>query len=244
MNIEKKVHRRVGEAIRKHRMIEDGDRLLVAVSGGQDSCVLSHVLKEKQRIFPIHFELIACHIVTDVAPRDGEKEKRLDAFFAGLEIPLKRYFVPVIERLDEGRKMNCFFCAMQRRMKLLKVALENDCTKIAYGHHMDDIIETLFLNMFYNAEISTMPARLELDDHDMVFVRPFCLTKKREIKTYAKRFGLTDLEQDCPYGKDGRRERVRRIIDELAGEDERIRDNLSRSLGRVKNDYLIEKLRK
>ena len=244
MNIEKKVHRRVGEAIRKHRMIEDGDRLLIAVSGGQDSCALAHVLKEKQRIFPIQFDLGACHIVTDVAPREPEKEKNLDTFFSRLGIPLERHFVPVIDRLDEGRKMNCFFCAMQRRMKLLRVALENTCTKIAYGHHMDDIIETLFLNMLYKAEISTMPARLELDEHDMVLVRPFCLTKKREIKVYARRFGLTDLEQSCPYGEDGRRDRVRKIIDELAGEDDRIRDNLARSLGRVKIDYLQEKRRK
>jgi tRNA 2-thiocytidine biosynthesis protein TtcA len=81
MNIEKKIHRRVGEAIRKHRMIEDGDRLLIAVSGGMDSCVLARILKEKQRIFPIQFDLSACHIVTDVAPRDQEKEKSLDAFF-------------------------------------------------------------------------------------------------------------------------------------------------------------------
>jgi tRNA(Ile)-lysidine synthase TilS/MesJ len=244
MNIEKKIHRKVGEALRKHRMIEDGDRLLIAVSGGLDSCVLARVLKEKQRIFPIHFDLIACHIVTDVAPRDSEKEERLDDFFSSMEIPLERHFVSVIGRLDERRGMNCFFCAMQRRMKILRVALEKTCSKIAYGHHMDDIIETLFLNMFYKAEISTMPARLELDAHDVVLVRPFCLTKKREIAVYAKRFGLTDLEQACPYGEEGRRERVRRIIEELAGEDERIRDNLSRSLGRVKLDYLQEKLRK
>lgn len=244
MNIEKKIQRRVGEAIRKHRMIEEGDRLLIAVSGGQDSCSLAHVLKTKQKVLPVAFKLRACHVVTDVAPREPEKEERMDAFFAGLQIPLERYYVPVLERLDKGKEMNCFFCAMQRRRKILRVALESGCGKIAYGHHMDDIIETLFLNMFYKAEISTMPARLELDNHDMVLVRPFCLTKKRQISVYAERFGLDDLEQSCPYGEDGRRDRVRALIDELAQEDERIRDNLAKSLTRVKIDYMQEKLRK
>ncbi len=241
--MEKKLHRRVGEALRKRRMIEEGDRLLIAVSGGVDSSVLAHVLRAKQRVFPFDFTLEACHIVTDISPRVEEEEVRLDQFCNELEIPLNRLFVPVIGRLNEERSMNCFFCAMQRRKRLLALALERGCGKIAYGHHMDDIIETLLMNMFYNSEISTMPARLELDDHDVVFVRPLSLVKKKEILVYAKRFGIVSLEQACPHNVDGRRDRVRKLIEELAEEDERVRDNLSAALGRVKTDYLREKLR-
>jgi len=233
--------RRVGEALRRHRMIEDGDRVLLAISGGKDSSVLAYALSAKKKILPIRFELIACHIVTDLLPRDEREEDKLDAFFSKLGIPLKRYFVPVIARAEAGRGMNCFFCAMQRRKKLLSVAKENGCCKVAYGHHLDDIIETLLMNMFYKAEISSMPARLELDRHDIVMIRPLCATKEKDIAILADRLGLSSGSPPCPYGERGRRARIKKLISELASEDERIRDNLAASLGRVRIGYLQEK---
>ncbi len=244
MNLEKKIQRRVGEALRKHRMVEAGDRLLIGVSGGKDSMTLAHVLAHKRRVLPIEFELRACHIVTDMEPRDEEWEARLDSYFEDIGVPLTRRYIPVIQRLDPKRKMNCFFCAMQRRMAIISIAKELECNKIAYGHHLDDIIETLLMNMFYNAEISTMPARLELDDHNLVIVRPLCLVKERETAAFARRLDVVEQAgPPCPYGEEGRRVRVKRLIAELAEEDERVRDNLSASLGRVKLGYLREKLR-
>ena len=244
MNIEQKIHRRVGTAIRKHDMIIEGDRVLIAVSGGKDSVTMAKILAEKQRYLPISFELTACQIVTDLMPREHQRESHLDKLFAGFGIPIQHRFVPVLARLDKGRKLNCFFCAMQRRMALLKVANELGCSKIAYGHHLDDIIETLLMNMFYKAEISTMPARLELDYHNVVLIRPLCHAKENELRTYAKRFELVDAGgPECPYGVDGRRQRIKSVIRELAMEDERVRDNLFASLDRVKIDYLREKRR-
>jgi tRNA 2-thiocytidine biosynthesis protein TtcA len=224
-------------------MIDEGDRILIAVSGGIDSTSLAHILWEKSKKIPFQFELEACHVVTDIAPRIAENEARLDDFFSKMGMVLRRESIPVMDRLDPGREMNCFFCAMQRRTRLLALANQHGFTKIAYGHHMDDIIETLLMNMLYKAEISTMPARLELDDHDVVFIRPLSKVSKGEIKLYAADVGIEDLEQSCTYGANSRRERVRAIIEDLASDDERIRNNLSAALGRVKNDYLLEKLR-
>jgi tRNA 2-thiocytidine biosynthesis protein TtcA len=235
--------RQVGEAIFKHRMIEEGDRILIALSGGKDSVTLAHALSHKKRILPMRFKLTACHIITDMAPRNESQEERLDKFLMELGIELNRRFVPVVERSDSGKKINCFYCAMQRRMAILDVAKTLDCNKVAYGHHLDDIIETLLLNMFYKAEISTMPARLELDSHDIVIVRPLCLTKESETAAYARRFGVVSADSPCPYGNDGRRAGVKKIIAELSAEDDRVRDNISAALGRVRLGYLREKLR-
>jgi tRNA 2-thiocytidine biosynthesis protein TtcA len=149
----------------------------------------------------------------------------------------------VVARLEPGEETSCFFCAMQRRMALLRIAKEHGCGKVAYGHHLDDVIETLLINMLFKAEISTMPVRLELDDHEIVIVRPLARVKEAEIKRYARRFGIEQAGPACPLGLDGRRQRIKQLIDELAREDPRIRDNLAASLGRIKEGYLVEKTR-
>jgi tRNA(Ile)-lysidine synthase TilS/MesJ len=224
-------------------MVEEGDRLLIATSGGVDSSAMARVLAEKQPRLPVSYELVGCHIVTDLYLRSAEGERWLDRFYADLGVPLVRRDVAVVARLDPEKEMSCFFCAMQRRKALLAVAAEQGCNKIAYGHHLDDIIETLLINMFYNAEISTMPARLELDEHDVVVVRPLAMVKEHEVKRYARRMGIAEAGHRCPYGDSGRRARVKRLIAELAEEDGRVRDNLAASLGRVKEGYLLQKLR-
>jgi tRNA(Ile)-lysidine synthase TilS/MesJ len=224
-------------------MIEDGDQVLIAVSGGVDSSSLAKILAEKRRNLPIGFELTACHVTTDLNPPTESGNAWLDRFFASIDVPLVRRHALVVARLDPTKEMSCFFCSMQRRKALLAVAQEHGCGKIAYGHHLDDIIETLLLNMLYNAEISTMPARLELDDHDVVVVRPLSRVKEHEIKRYAGKFDIVQAGPVCPFGLDGRRARVKQVIAELARDDGRVRDNLAASLGRVKLGYLLEKLR-
>jgi tRNA 2-thiocytidine biosynthesis protein TtcA len=244
MKIERLIHRRVGAALRRHRMIEDGDRVLLAVSGGVDSSVLARVLAEKRGRLPVRFELFGVHVATDVLAPCPEGEERLDRFFEELGVPLVRKRVPVLARLEPGgRGFNCFFCAMQRRKAVLTAARELRCGKVAYGHHLDDIIETLLLNLFHNAEISTMPARLELDDHDVVIVRPLCRAKESEVKRYAARCGIEDAFGPCPHGSDGRRGAMKRLVAGLAADDPRVRDNVLAALERVKVDYLLEKKR-
>ena len=244
MNIEKRLHRRVGEASARFRLIEEGDHILVGISGGKDSTALAKIMVEKQKYFPLKFRVTAAHIVMDIFPRDDALIGRIDEAFEALEIPLIRRFIEVKRNLKENESVNCFFCAMHRRMAMIRMAKAFGCNKIAYGHHMDDVIETLLMNMFYKGEISTMPARLELDNHDIVIIRPLVLAKEHEVRAYAKRCGLSDIDgPPCPHGEDGRRLRIKRLVSELASEHGEIRNNLFAALGRVKHDYLLEKLK-
>lgn len=244
MKVERLIHRRVGAALRRHRMIEDGDRVLIAVSGGVDSSVLARVLAEKRGRLPVAFDLLGVHVATDLLPPCPEGEERLDRFFEELGLPLIRRRVAVLGRLQPGgRGFNCFFCAMQRRQAVLAAAREHRCNKVAYGHHLDDVIETLLLNLFHNAEISTMPARLELDGHEQVIVRPLCRCAEADIKAYAARFGIADAFGPCPHGQDGQRRVMKDLVSRVAAMNPRARDNALAALERVKTDYLLEKNR-
>jgi len=224
-------------------MIEDGDRVLVAVSGGVDSSVLARVLAEKRGRLPVRFDLLACHVAADALPRSPEGERALDGMLADLGIPLVRREISISGGEGQGEGASCFYCAMRRRMALLDVAAELGCRKIAYGHHLDDVVVTLLMNMMYRAEISTMPARLELDRRDAVIIRPLCRAKESEIERYARRFGIVATSPPCPRADVGRRRRVKEVVAELAREDSGVRDNLYASLGRVRLGYLLEKTR-
>jgi tRNA 2-thiocytidine biosynthesis protein TtcA len=244
LDLEGRIRRKVGAALRVHRMIEPGDRVLVAVSGGADSTAMARIHADKRRTLPVRFELIGCHVVTDLFPRNEAGEAWLDAYFAELDVPLARVFVEARRHLPPGKPLSCFFCAMQRRRTLIAEAVARGCAKLAFGHHLDDIIETLLLNMIHGGAIAAMPARLELDDHPVTIVRPLCRVKEAEIKAFASGIGVVPAEQRCGLGLDGRRARVKRAISDLAAGDDRVRDNLLASLGRVRGDYLVERLRR
>jgi tRNA(Ile)-lysidine synthase TilS/MesJ len=244
LGLETRIRRKVGAALRAHRRIEPGDRVLLAISGGADSSAMARILAEKRRTLPVRFELLGCHVVLDLFPRNEEGEAWLDAYFERLGVPLHRVFVEARRFLPAGKAASCFYCAMQRRKALLAEATARGCGKIAFGHHLDDIIETLLLNMIHGGAIAAMPVRLELDEHPVTIVRPLCRVKEAEIKEYGAGAGIVASEQRCGMGRDGRRARVKRAIAELADGDDRVRDNLLASLGRVRGDYLVERLRR
>jgi len=228
--------------LREHRMLEPGDRVLLAISGGADSSAMARVLARKRRTLPFAFELVGCHVVTDLFPRNEAGEAWLDRFFAELGVPLRRVFIEASRRLGQ-QAPTCFTCARERRRALVATAEAEGCTKLAFGHHLDDIVETLLLNMIHCGAIAGMPVRLELDRHPITIIRPMCRVKEAEAKAFAAGAGIVPAQQRCGMGIDRRRASVKRAIAELAEGDDRVRDNLFAALGRVRADYLLEKAR-
>jgi tRNA 2-thiocytidine biosynthesis protein TtcA len=129
----------------ERKLINEGDRILIAASGGKDSTVLAWALASIRPALKINYELAALHISSDFS--DDCKKSLLPECLAGWDIPFTDIFVPVIGRLKPGEKMNCYWCSTQRRTELIKYAVENGFNIIALGHHLDDIIETFFMNM-------------------------------------------------------------------------------------------------
>jgi tRNA 2-thiocytidine biosynthesis protein TtcA len=223
-------------ALRRYSMIEEGDRILIAVSGGKDSTSMAFDLASKRRWWPATYEIRAIHVATDL-------ESSLDraAYFDLLSswgIETVSNSVPVIQRIKEGHSMNCFWCSMQRRTELLAYAMKEGFSKIALGHHLDDIVETLFMNMLYKRQISTMLPFFKYDKYPVSVIRPLALCEERQIVAFAKAKGFQSVTCTCAYGCESKRREVRGKIAELTGGSSKLKRNLFDSMSNVREQYL------
>jgi len=176
----------VGKAIEDFRMIEDGDRVMVCLSGGKDSYTLLDVLLSLQRSAPIRFELVAVNLDQK---QPGFPEQVLPEYLTALGVPfhvIEQDTYRVVKRVIPAGRTMCGLCSRLRRGALYRYAAENGITKVALGHHRDDIVETLFLNMFFGGRMKTMPPKLLSEDGRHIVIRPMAYVPEREIERYAR----------------------------------------------------------
>jgi len=183
--LKKRLRRHVGQAIADYDMIKDGDKIMVCLSGGKDSYTLLDILMNLQKHAPINFELIAVNLDQK---QPGFPEHVLPEYLSGLDVPFhiieKDTYSIVKEVVPEG-KTTCGICSRLRRGSLYGWARQNGITKIALGHHRDDIVETAFLNMFYGGKLKAMPPKLLSDDKTNILIRPLSYCKESDIARYA-----------------------------------------------------------
>jgi tRNA 2-thiocytidine biosynthesis protein TtcA len=206
---------RAYRTIDEYGMIEPGDRVLVAVSGGKDSTALAWALSKLRRSMGFEYSVSAIHISTDFCAccKKGWLSGLLDEW----EVPFEDAYVPVIGRLKEGRKMNCFWCSTQRRNELIARAINGGFSKIALGHHMDDILSTFLMNLTEKGRLSPMAARLDYDKYPVSIIRPFARVEEREIVEFAESMGFRSAACTCPYGKSSSRKDARASLEALTG---------------------------
>jgi tRNA 2-thiocytidine biosynthesis protein TtcA len=183
--LEKRLRRHVGQAIAEYNMIEDGDKIMVCVSGGKDSYAMLSILMILKNLAPIKFDLIAVNLDQK---QPGFPEHILPEYLASLGVEYKvveedTYSI-VTDKIPEG-KTTCSLCSRLRRAILYRTAKEVGATKVALGHHRDDMIETMMLNMFYGGKIKSMPAKLVSDNGEHVVIRPLAFCKEEELIQYA-----------------------------------------------------------
>jgi len=203
------------KTVMEKKLIAEGDKILIAVSGGKDSTVLAWALSSIKPALKMNYDLAALHISTDFC--SCCQKSVLSQRLAEWEIPYTDLFVPVIGRLKEGEKMNCYWCSTQRRTELLKFAMENGYNKIALGHHLDDIIETFFMNLCSRGEMNTMPVLLKYRKYPVSLIRPLALIEERQVITCAEEQGILKALCTCPYGINSGRRQIRQRIETFTG---------------------------
>jgi tRNA 2-thiocytidine biosynthesis protein TtcA len=231
-------NRKIGQAMDNYSMFEDGDKVLVGVSGGVDSLTLACVLEIWQKKAPIRFELTAYYIDhgfwqrTEGAENPGKTVGRQLAEFA---IDYQQVYERVIDETDR----TCFLCSRNRRNQLFDLAREHGYNKIALGHHKDDLIETFMLNALYSGNISTMKPKQELFGGSLSIVRPLAYLDKNEVVEIGKGLHLQPVKNYCPLSADTRREKVRNLLQALYVEEPGVKSSLFAALSNVRTEYLL-----
>ncbi len=235
------ISRKIDKAIFEFNLIEPGDKILIAVSGGKDSLTLAYFLGKKQNGFPIPFTAEAIYIQSDF---DGcAASPQMETLLSQWEIPFHVVDVPVVARLKPGKSLNCYWCSTQRRMELLRYANEHGFNKIALGHHLDDIIETFFMNLFYKSEMSTMMPLMLYDKYPQSVIRPLARVQESEIIKFARNFGFLEQASTCPYGTTSKRLDIKKLISTLPEEEgSKIRENIFNAMGNVNLKYLPHRI--
>lgn len=229
------ISKRIGRAIIDYQMLADGDKVAVAVSGGKDSLTLLKVLNDRRTFVPIKYDLLAIHIDMGY-PRSYAK--KLEKYFrkSGIEYHIEK--CDILKKTPK-KDISCFWCSWNRRKVLFEVSDRLGCTKIALGHHKDDIVETILLNMFFQGEISAMVPKQELFKGKITLIRPLAYVEEDLIRRFA---GEEKIPHDtclCPNAAISNRTRVGKIIEELKRVCPGVKTNIFRSVQRIKKDYLL-----
>ncbi len=234
----KSLNRDVGKAIHRYDMIENGDRILVGLSGGKDSLTLVWVLAERLLRIPIAYELTAVYIDPGF---DGGYAEELSRWVEriGISLRVEHTDYGVVANSDVNRENPCFLCSRLRRKRMFEIADELGCNKVALGHHKDDIIETFFLNICYAGTISTMRPVQSMFQGRFTIIRPLAFVDEARIQRFAAKNGFPELINPCPYAKVSRRHTLKTFLDRLYQTNRKIKGNIFRSLSRVDSEYLL-----
>ncbi|MGV8123072.1 MAG: ATP-binding protein [Candidatus Xenobiia bacterium LiM19] len=233
--------KKMGKAIFDYSLIAPGDRVLIGVSGGKDSLTLLRLLSRWRDVAPFSFHVKAVHV--DMGGTFPHLAGQIEPVVAWMESHGYPYIIEKASQSDRplGGKSTCFFCSWYRREALFRVCRKENYNKIALAHHMDDIVETVLLNLFFLGEISTMSASREMFGGKVTIIRPFAYVEEHELVRVARFAGGYPDLPDCPYAERSKRASMKEIIRKMERQCRAVKKNIYRSLTRIRGDYLLDR---
>lgn len=236
--------KRFHKACADYGLIADGDHILVGLSGGKDSLALVEFLGKRAQVYVPNFKVTAVHV--RVKERDYHSDlSYLEDFCARVRVP---FIVRDTEIGDEAKgerqeaKHPCFLCSWYRRKALFDVAKELGCNKIALGHHKDDLVETLLMNLIFQGSIATIPPLLRMDKMPIEMIRPLCLIEEKDIQHYAELSGYEKQVKLCPLEKVSNRAEVKQLLTQLEALTPNVRDSIWGAMENIKAEYLPKRV--
>jgi tRNA 2-thiocytidine biosynthesis protein TtcA len=241
--LEARLAKHVTKAIVEYGLIEDGDRVMVGLSGGKDSWALLQILDVLRQRAPIDFSLVAVNV--DSGYKDYKHDVIAETCLArGWELRIEHTTIgEVMDDILDAGDTPCSLCARLRRGVLYRLAAEVGATKIALGHHLDDVVETLLLNAFFAGALKAMPARLVSDDGQHVVIRPMVYVQEADARAYTKEVGLPVIGCCCPACGDLslQRQRVKRLIMDLEREHPHVKASMMKAVTNVMPRHLLDR---
>lgn len=211
--LEQKIISRFRKALALYNLISDGDKILVGISGGKDSLCLLELLSKQMKIQRPNFTVEAVHIRMSNIHYETDTTY-LQTFAEKCGIPL-HIVTTEFEQKENNRKPTCFLCSWHRRKQMFNLAQKLGCNKIALGHHMDDIIHTALMNLFFQGQFSTMPAKLTMQKMPLTIIRPLCLETESDIALYAQITKYEKPIKQCPFENSSHRSNIRNIYEDI-----------------------------
>jgi tRNA 2-thiocytidine biosynthesis protein TtcA len=226
----------------KHQMLQEGDRLLVGVSGGSDSLALLKLLDGPFLFVPRPQFILAVHVDLGFEESGAESVQQLEGFLKeqGFPYHVEKSGIGPLAHSDFNRKASpCFLCSRLRRRKLFELARDYQCNKLALAHNKDDVIETLLLNIFFAREISTMIPRLPFFNGEFDLIRPFAYIEEKLLKRFARESRLPVIPNPCPTAKTSKRKYIKELLTRLEKDHRGIKENIFKAMRHIKPDYLL-----
>jgi tRNA 2-thiocytidine biosynthesis protein TtcA len=239
--VQKRLRHAVGKAISDYNLIEDGDHLMICMSGGKDSYVMLDILENLRRKAPVHFDMTAVHLNVGLP---GYPEGLMENYFKEKKIEYKIVKEPVYsivrEKIPDGKNI-CSMCSRLRRGILYRTAGEIGATKIVLGHHREDLIETLLLNLFYTGQLKAMPPKLLTDDRKNIVIRPLVYCAEEDIIKYAKIQNYPIISGElCSFYANKQRDIIKGMLKEWDKKHPGRIEIMSKALRDVKTSHLMD----
>jgi len=239
---EKRLLHLVGEAVRDFSLISEGDRIALALSGGKDSFSMVRLLYLLRDRAPVRFELFPLTVHSGAA---GFRGADLGDYLRARDVPHHLETTEIVSILRKKRRENssaCSFCARLRRGALYGAALRLGCNKVALGHHLDDLAETLLMNLFFSGSLKSMPPKLKAENGKIVLIRPMVYVPEELLRVYAEGAGFPVIDCGCALceGMDGQRARMKQLVRIVADGYPEARQSLRKALANVLPRYLLD----